>query len=228
MAQHQSRLKRLWVRSSHRDQRQCTCGAPSQASHSGLEIVESPAECHTLAKVEAHESTNDPNVKKIDPWWEALSSYMDCHLKSDSSIAPTSFRRAFEVLSCSSLCGVDDDPVSWSDADALYASRDVDEAAKGFAGLAGIPNEIKFNQQASVDEKRGKFPEELANLEIPVKRSPLLNVLRNLAWVNKGRRTTNSVTKLYLYVEQPRQLKHTNSIANSTITWSSMDQGHAL
>jgi hypothetical protein len=233
MAHQQSRLNRLWPRSSLSVQQQCTSsGTPLAGIHSGSlqQVVDTSRECHKLANTEAQESFHDSNLH-IDPWMEALSSFLDCQFESDSSITPNSFRNALEKLSLSSLCGVDVEPASWSDTDALLPQRDREEAATGLigiAGLAGIPNEISFAQPNSPYTRQGKLPEMLADLEIPDKRKSFSKVLRKLAFVGNGSRTTNSVAKMYLYIEQPKPLEHTNSITNSTITWSSEHRSHAL
>jgi hypothetical protein len=234
MTHQQSRLKRFWARSSHPAQQQYPCDTPLASTHPESLLVDSPTECKALAKAEVMESFHDPNLQKSEPWMETLSSFMDCQLHSDSSTVPTSFRSAFEMLSFSSLCGAEDEPVSWSDADELSPSRAMQEASTGLVGLAGlagltgIPSEISVKQQDSLDARQSKFPEELADLKVRDKRSSFLKLLRKRNSKGKSSRTSNSVAKLYLYVEQPKPLVHTNSIANSTITWSSEHRARAL
>jgi hypothetical protein len=224
MARQQSRLKRFWLRTSQPAQQQNPCDTPVAPVESGSQVVDSPRVCHSLEKAGAKESIYNSNLQKIEQWMEAFSSFMSCQLQSDSSTAQTSFRSAFEMLSFSSLCGAKEKPVPWSDADALSPSRAVDETATGFVGFAGIPREISFKEQESLNTRRDNFPEVLADLQIPDRKASFFQLLRLRG---KRSRSTSSVAKLYLYVEQPKSLVRIDSIANSTITWSSEHRGHS-
>jgi hypothetical protein len=227
-SEQQSHLKRLWALSTQHTQGQwAACDLSLASIHSGSLLMDSANDGHAnLQKPQAQDDYRESSLQKIEPWVETLpSSPLDKQIQNDSLTEPSSFCSAFEMLSFHTLCGGDNQAKRLDGTDELPIDADDNASSR----IMGVPHEISFSHQDTMDSRLDQLPEELADLEIPDKRTPFFKLIRNIALTGRGSRPcNNNVAKLNLYIEKPKPMEDTNSIENSTITWPNEYRGHGL
>jgi hypothetical protein len=153
--------------------------------------------------------------QRIEPWIESVPRIRKYQRNVGDALTHPTCCSAFEMVSFEALCGGEGEHKSRNGKDDIITQLPGHRSIGNSSCSLGIPHEISFE---TIDRtKHGKFRQEMEIKGRPA--SHLFDGLRNLMiW---GRRTRNvvKVTRVTIYVENPKPLKHTNSVEDSTVTW---------